>query len=293
MHGRISIIGFAFLALLSSCSDLPQPPRDEKEEPAETLAESFDPAATGTIRGQVVWDGEIPLAEEFVVRTNAFNPHMHRKPAHFVTPHLPKVQPYKQGVANAVVYLRNIDPRRSKAWDQPPARIAFHDRQLLVEQGNQRTPVGFVRRGSSIEIVNRDTEYHNLHARGAAFFALPLIETKRTHERKLTQAGVVELSCAAGYFWLHAHLFVAEHPYYARSDGEGRFTFEQVPTGTYEMICWLPSWQVLRKEIDPETAIIARWAWAAPKEQTATVRVGAGKSSETTYRWAKGMFDDK
>src|SRR6185369_13034566 len=95
-----------------------------------------------------------------------------------------------------------------------------------------------------------------------AYFALPLIEANKMHERTLNQKGLVDLTCGAGYYWLHAHLFVADHPYYTCTDGEGRFTLDQVPAGAYEVVCWLPSCHLLRKEIDPETAITARLAWA-------------------------------
>ena len=46
--------------------------------------------------------------------------------------------------------------------------------------------------------------------------------------------------------------------------------------GKYEVVCWLPSWHVQRKEVDPETAIIARLAWAQPQEQVRPVQVQAG-----------------
>ena len=67
---------------------------------------------------------------------------------------------------------------------------------------------------------------------------------------------------------------------------------EQVPAGKYEVVCWLPSWHVLRKEVDPETGIIARLAWAESQEQVRPVQVLAGRTSEITYRWTRAMFDD-
>jgi hypothetical protein len=292
MHGRIGILGIACLSLLGGCSEarLPAPPKLKEQETA--LALSFDPATAGTIRGRIVWDGDAPAPEETLVRAIAYNPTFYKNPARFVTPHVPTVHPEHRGVGNAVVYLRGIDPRRSKKWDHANVRVEFHERQLLVQQGKQPTGLGFVRRGSAIEIVNRDTEYHNLHARGAAFFALPLIESNQAHERVLSQTGIVGLSCGAGYYWLHAHLFVAEHPYFTQTHADGQFAFEQVPAGKYEVVCWLPSWHVRRKEVDPETGIIARLAWAEPQEQVRPVQVLAGRTSEITYRWTRAMFDD-
>jgi hypothetical protein len=202
-------------------------------------------------------------------------------------PHVPQVHSENKGIRNAVVYLRGIDVARSKTWDHPKVRVEFQDRQLRVVQGDLASSVGFVRRGDALDIVNRDDEYHNLHSRGAAFFAVPLIKPNQPQERKLTRAGVVELSCGAGYYWLHGHLFVCEHPYIVRTDADGRFTLVQVPAGVYEVVCWMPSWRILRKEVEPETGVTARLAWEAPREQVARVRVDAGKVAVSEFNWTR------
>jgi hypothetical protein len=290
MHGLIRLLAFVCLSLLGGCSELPGPAARESEEPETALAQAFDPSETGTIRGRVVWDGDPPKSEEFLIRASAYNPYLYQNPARFSTPHIPKVQPKTQGVENAVVYLRGVDPRRSKAWDHASVRVVFQDRELRIKQGKSESQVGFVRRGSTIEVVNSDTEYHNLHARGAVFFAMPLIEANQVHERMLAKVGVVDLTCATGNYWLHAHLFVTEHPYYVRTDANGQFVLDQVPAGTYEVVCWLPSWHVERKEVDPETGIIARLAWALPQERVQTIQVRGDRESEITYRWKQAMF---
>lgn len=287
MYGRVVILCFF---LLVGCTE-PSAPPQEAESTTTELGQAFDTNLTGTIHGRVTWDGDVPAGEEFIVRTNAFNPYLHRNPGRFRTPHLPQVDAKSRGVANAVVFLRGIEPSRSKKWDHPPVRVEYHERQLIVVQGESKSQVGFVRRGAAIEIVNRDPEYHSLRVRGAAFLALPLIDGNRVHERNLKQAGLVDLTCGAGYYWLHAHLFVVDHPYYARTDAEGRFRFDHVPAGKYDVVCWLPSWHVERKEYDPETAIIARWVWHAPQELKSAVTVETGDDREVTFRWNASMFD--
>jgi len=288
MHGRIAI--FVFLNLAIGCIDTTAPVVPIADPPDANLAKDFDPTRTGTIEGRVVWEGDLPTATETIVRANAYNPYMHQKPARFRTPHVPIVHPKTHGIAGAVVYLKGIDLKRSKPWDHAKPHVMFQDRKLLIEQGDIRSGVGFVRRGAAIDISNRDDEYHRLLARGKAFFALPLIEPKQTHERILKHEGLVDLTCGMGCYWLNAHLFVAEHPYYTRTDAEGKFVLKDVPTGNYEIVCWLPSWRVERTERDPETATIARLAWHAPEERTQKVRVEAGRGSDITYRWKLGDF---
>jgi hypothetical protein len=161
----------------------------------------------------------------------------------------------------------------------------------LVTQGDIPTGVGFVRRGGVIEIVNRDAEYHNLHGRGAAFFALPLLERDRVQTRTLKEGGIVDLTCGAGYYWMHAHLFVVEHPYYVCTDVEGRFSLDRVPAGRYDVVCWVPNWRVLREERDPETGIIARLQWAQPVQQTQSVRVEPAVVTAAAFHWTKAAFE--
>src|SRR5436305_2112058 len=108
MHGRITIMGIACLAFLNGCSELPPPTPQENDAPITPLAESFDSNATGTIQGQVVWDGPAPVAEETLVRVLAFNPHLWKNPARFTTPHIPTVDLRNKGVENAVVFLRSV-----------------------------------------------------------------------------------------------------------------------------------------------------------------------------------------
>ncbi len=285
MHGRTSTIALGLLTLLG-CTEPP-----EKSQPARVpIASSFNSATAGSIHGRVVWDGDVPVAKPMLNNTNAFQPNLYKNPVHCTLPHYPQVK--NGGVMGAVVFLRGIDPHAAKPWDHPSVRIEFKDRLLQVHQGNHVSNVGFVPVGGDIEFVNRDPDYHLLRGRGAAFFAAPLQVPDRPGRRSLSKPGIVDLTSGAGYYWLHAHLFVAEHPYYARTDADGRFKIEQVPAGTYELVCWMPSWVVMRREYDPEAGIMVRYAWAKPKEQVHAVVVRAGGTVETQYRWEKNVFID-
>lgn len=288
MDKRWMLLG---LALLGGCWDASAVPVRHRQDEVTHLAETHDADATGVIAGRVVWDGDVPEAVETVVHENAYNPFMYQKPAKFRTPHVPQVHSGTGGVANAVVYLKDVEACRSKPWSHPKARVVFHERDLRVVQGDHTSQVGFVQRGSSIEVVNQDDEYHLLRGRGAAFFAIPLKEKNHRHDRALTESGVVELTCSAGWYWYHAHLFVSEHPYYVCTDSEGRFRLDGVPEGTYDVVCWLPNWRIARRELDPETANVARLAWHTPREQTQKVRVQRGGAVDVPYRWTKALFE--
>ena len=210
------------------------------------------------------------------MKVNAYHNCLHKNPVTCVPPHQPKV--HQGGVADVVVFLRGVDGARARPWDHAEVSLEFRDRQMRLQQGQITTQAAFVRCGSAIEAVNRDADYHALRGRGADFFGMPLIKTDEPSRRTLLKSGIDELTSGAGYYWQHAHLFVDEHPYYARTDADGRFVLDQVPAGSYQLVCWMPSWIVTRKEIDPETAVIARLVWAPPQEQQLSVHVTPGRS---------------
>src|SRR5437868_5027969 len=102
MHGRM-IFCLSFVAFLG-CTE---PPAPIVPDPVETqIGQSFDASSTGTISGRVIWDRDIPTADEYLVRAIAFNPYLHKNPARYTTPHVPQVKASNRGVANAVVFLR-------------------------------------------------------------------------------------------------------------------------------------------------------------------------------------------
>ncbi|RDJ93047.1 hypothetical protein B4Q13_24620, partial [Lacticaseibacillus rhamnosus] len=61
------------------------------------------------------------------------------------------------------------------------------------------------------------------------------------------KAGRVELSSGAGYHWAHANLFVTNHPYFAFTDLDGRFAFDQVPAGAVKVVAWHPNWWMAKQ----------------------------------------------
>jgi hypothetical protein len=293
MHGRVwFLMGLLLLLALGGCAEEGAQPEAILPAPPAQDGPAFDAANTGVIEGQVVWEGPVPKPAPFVVFATPDNPPPDGKLLTYqANPFRPLVGPVHRGVEDVVVYLRRIDPGLDRRWPHDPVHIEQRERKLLVVQGSQTSRVGFVRRGDSIAAVNCDGEFHALRARGAAFFTLPFVDRDRPTARRLEQAGIVELSSGAGYFWMQAHLFVVEHPYYTRTDREGRFRLEQVPAGNYEAVCWMPSWIVARKERDPESGLIARAVFAPPVEQVAPVLVQPGAMSSVRFAWTEGQIE--
>jgi hypothetical protein len=248
----------------------------------------FDASATATITGKVTWNGEVPIVDPFVAPVSADTEWLR-----WPNPNAPVVDSRSKGVGNAVVFLRDVDPEKAKPWDLAPVCVEQRDYQLHIVQGGMDGSLGFVRRGDAVEIVSRQNAFHSLRAGGAAFFTLAFPDPDDPLSRRLNENGVVELSSAAEYFWMRAYLFVDEHPYYCRTDAEGRFKLEQVPAGNYELVCWLPNWHEHSHDRDPETTRFSRWYFAAPLEMTQPVSVRSGVTCNIGYSVSAGAFATK
>lgn len=226
----------------------------------------------------MTWNGEVPTVEPFVAPVSPQVEQNWGVWLKWPNPNAPVVERISKGVGNAVVYLRGVDPEKAKPWDHAPVCVEQRDYQLHVLQSGADSQVGFVRRGDAVEMVSRQDTFHSLRAGGAVFFTLPFPDRDESLSRKLNQSGVVELSSAAGYFWMRAYLFVDEHPYYCRTNAAGRFKLDQVPAGNYELVCWMPNWHKHGHDRDPETTRFSRWYFAAPLEVSQPVSVKSGVS---------------
>ncbi len=295
MHGckRFWILIF----LLSGCGETPATEKKPETVTAvSVLGEAFDADATGTISGTVNWQGAPPdvppfkvygLPYDYSIAIDKEQPNPNR-------PHLGEqrgVSPLVSSpLQDVVVYLHKVDLKKSKPWDHAKVQIEQRDRRLLVKQGETIGNVGWVRAGDEIAVTNNDTHFHMLRGRGADFFSMPFADQKASGHRRLNKLGVVELSSGAFFFWMHSYLFVDDHPYYTRTDAEGRFALEKVPAGTYDLVCWMPSWEVTQKYRDPDTGYVIQVDYKPPVEQVQNLAVEVGKRQETSFNWSLRDF---
>ncbi|HEX4591938.1 MAG TPA: carboxypeptidase-like regulatory domain-containing protein [Gemmataceae bacterium] len=227
--------------------------------------------------GRVVWTGSVPrLPPVTALRPDPNGGNVvFARPA----PNLPAVSP-DGGVANAVVFLRGVDPARSRPWDRPPVTVEMNDDRPMVREGDgPPTNIGFVHAGDEVTIVSRQPRFHSLRARGAAFWTVTLPQPDRPRSRRLDQPGVVELSSGANDFWMRGYLWVCDHPYYVTTDAAGRWAMSGVPAGEYELVAWRPDWRTVRQERDPETGLVCRYVFRPPLETSRTVILRDGETT--------------
>jgi hypothetical protein len=274
------------LALAAGCSG---PAADPPAPPAETqLARDFDPATAGSVEGCVTWAGDVQVVPPWTAWHGADEAapgrHLH------ANPNAPRVDSQTHAVAGAVVFLRGVEPRRSRPWDHLPVRVEEGEEELVVRQGFAAVAHGVVRRGAAVTLVPSPKALHLVHAGGAAFFTLTLPAGAPPRTRTLGAAGVVELGSGDGEFWRRAYLFVDDHPYYAVTDTQGRYALDRIPPGEYELACWLPSWRVERQERDPESAAVTRVTFRPPATVTRPVTVGPGESGCASFTLSSSDF---
>lgn len=172
------------------------------------------------------------------------------------------------GVANVVVSIKGLAPAR------PPAPVSG----AAVDQvGCRYLPhVQAVTVGTALQVLNNDAVLHNVHgtvdgAGGGApatVFNIAMPFKGGKSPQVLKRPGVMKLRCDAGHSWMSAYVHVFDHPHYAVTDTQGRFTISGVPAGKHTLEYW-----------HEPTADKGR-----PTVKTATVEVAPGKptTADTT-----------
>jgi hypothetical protein len=274
------LLPFCLLLAGGCTSDLPD---DARATPPPAIGTAFDLAKTGRVAGRATWNGTIPDPPGFLYGV----PRPDGLGFAFRTaenPNRPHVDPTTRALADAVVFLRGIDPAAGRPWDLPPVRVEMGDARITVVQGEHRGRVGFVQRGGEVAVMSREAVYHVLRGRGDAFFSLTLPEPNKPVSRTLAAPGRVELSSGTGMYWASADLLVTEHPYYTLTDADGHFAFDRVPAGPVEVVVWVPGWTPVRQERDPDSTAVTRQNYGPPLERAATVTVAPDHPAEVNLR---------
>ncbi len=165
---------------------------------------------------------------------------------------------------NVVVYLADVKAGKAIARDRAVmldnAKCAFVPHVLTASVGQ------------NIEIHNSDPFLHDAQAwLGPRTLFNVAIPAKRSVHRPLAYPGLVHINCNVRHTWMHAYLFISEHPYHTVSNEDGRFTISDIPPGTYK----LTAWHELLGSLDREIKIEAGKTTDLDLDFPATATVGA------------------
>jgi Polysaccharide lyase family 4, domain II len=236
----------------------------------------IDVSNGGTIAGTVKWSGPVPHLAQFPITKDPTI----CDPDSKKTTDLERLEIGSDGgVANTVVYLRNVTS--GKALTAPEQR-----RHLDQRHCHYIPHILLVPEGSELSMQSSDATLHTIHMEGAATFNLPFPFPNQVNSRTMSTPGLVTLRCNGGHVWMNAEMFVIHHPYYAVTDETGRFEFTDVPPGTYQIVAWHEGWTIAGKAqmFDVLTEkTVQRPLFTEPKTWEKSVSVSSNQASTANF----------
>lgn len=139
----------------------------------------------------------------------------------------------KNGLGNVFLYIDS--GLEGKRFEVPTTPVVMNQAGCWFEP----RVVG-IEVGQAMNVVNSDPVTHNIH---------PMAQVNRewNHSqgpgdppivRHFTQPEImIPVKCNI-HNWMHAHIGVVDHPYFAVSASDGSFTIPNLPPGTYTLEVW-------------------------------------------------------
>ena len=227
------------------------------KEAAAPLTNPVDPATAGAVTGHVTFSGQAPAPTPISMASDP------RCPNTGAT-----AQPVMVGangsLQNAFVYVK--DGLGNLKFPVPTTPV------VLDQSGCQYSPHVFgVQVGQTVEILNSDPTLHNIHAipgTNQEFnTAQPMQNMKTEHVFTAKEDKVVIPFKCDVHGWMNAYAGVLDHPYFAVTGEDGKFSIKNLPPGTYKLTAWHE--KAGTKTIDvtvaaKETKEDANFSFAAP-----------------------------
>jgi hypothetical protein len=139
------------------------------------------------------------------------------------------------GVQNVEVFLKDVT--KGKALSTEPVAISLLNTHCMFSPRVQGATVG-----QQITISSEDPVLHNTHPQNSETnatiynIALPYKGFSVTKPLPATPQ-LIKVKCDA-HEWMHAWIWEFDHPYFATTGEDGKFTIKDVPPGTYTLVAW-------------------------------------------------------
>jgi plastocyanin len=137
-----------------------------------------------------------------------------------------------KGIKDVVVSIKGI--KQGKAMEALGASFVLDQKVCAYRPHVVIVPVN-----KPLKILNSDGILHNIHTYGKKNPAKNIAQPKFKKELTETfaQPEAIPVKCDV-HGWMSAWIIVAEHPYYAVTGADGKFTIADVPAGTYTVEFW-------------------------------------------------------
>lgn len=192
--------------------------------------------AAGNLVGQFLLDGDVPQRKVIVGLRAPVKGAPVCGAVALYDPSL-VIDPKTKGIANIVVYLRKVDKIHPDA-----AKIPEDQLEIVFDQKHcEFLPhVLGVRTGQTVVVTSQDAIPHNTHTHPFQNQEMNFVIQK--NEKKPVKYGIGEFTPVPVVCDLHPHMkaywVVLEHPYFAITDAQGKFTIKNLPAGDYDFIVW-------------------------------------------------------
>ncbi len=140
----------------------------------------------------------------------------------------------KGEVQNVFVYVKKGLPV-GKTFPAPKKGALVNQRKSMFRPRVQGLLVG-----QEVFMRNSDPVIHNVRSLSSENRPFNIGQPAGTPDRKKVfkdREGPIELRCDF-HPWMRAYLFVMEHPYFAVTDAQGRFTINDLAAGSYTLAIW-------------------------------------------------------
>lgn len=150
-----------------------------------------------------------------------------------------------------VVYIKHVDPKR---FDHQPKSLISYQKGFKVAPA-----ILPLIHGSDVTFVNKDPEFHNINTGygGPKNFSIGIPPGKDFTQVHFWRQGIVRLSCNI-HPEMEGHILVLQNPFFATVSGNGRFTIDGIPPGSYELVTWHKDYKSLTKSIVIENQSVAK-----------------------------------
>jgi hypothetical protein len=177
----------------------------------------------GQIQGRVLLTGEVPAATKRPVTIDQYVCGTEKEVGDLV------VTPARE-VRNVVVWLETPPPG---ATSQPLPDPEMDQKECLFVPR-----VVLVAAGGTVKFLNSDRLLHNLHSAPKQNPSFNRTQPKgRAILITFAKPEIIRLECDL-HSWMRGWVVVADHPFYALSDEQGRFRLDGVPPGSYTLQIW-------------------------------------------------------
>src|SRR5690606_24802735 len=144
-----------------------------------------------------------------------------------------------QTLADVFVQVKSGLPE-GKKFDIPKGEDGKPKPVVLDQKGCEYHPNVFgVMVGQPLVVRNSDSTTHNIHGLPRENPQFNFSQAQKGMEKELTleKPEDFRIKCDV-HEWMNAHAFVMEHPFFAVTDEEGKFTIKDLPPGEYELEFW-------------------------------------------------------